>query len=88
MFSYVGETVLDPFMGSGTTLKVALELGRNAVGYEIDVELLDTVKKRLRIDQTTLSLDSPFEIIVRDDAELRTWQQEKIKKQRSVAQKW
>ena len=35
MFSFPGETVLDPFAGSGTTLKVANELGRNAVGYEI-----------------------------------------------------
>jgi DNA modification methylase len=36
LFSFSGETVLDPFMGSGTTLKVALSLGRDAVGYEID----------------------------------------------------
>ncbi|WP_448377231.1 DNA-methyltransferase, partial [Fervidobacterium sp.] len=36
MFSFAGDTVLDPFLGSGTTLKVALSLGRNAVGYEIN----------------------------------------------------
>ena len=35
MFSFCGDTVLDPFMGRGTTAKAALELGRNAVGYEI-----------------------------------------------------
>jgi DNA modification methylase len=35
MFSFVGETVLDPFLGSGTTVKVALDLGRKAIGYEI-----------------------------------------------------
>ena len=35
MFSFVGSTVLDPFAGSGTTLKVAKELQRNYVGYEI-----------------------------------------------------
>ena len=35
MFSFHGDTVLDPFMGSGTTAKAALALGRNAVGYEI-----------------------------------------------------
>ncbi|MBW1711973.1 MAG: site-specific DNA-methyltransferase [Deltaproteobacteria bacterium] len=36
MFSFVGETVLDPFLGSGTSLKAALELGRQGVGYEIN----------------------------------------------------
>jgi modification methylase len=35
MFTYEGDTVLDPFLGSGTTTKVALELGRNSIGYEI-----------------------------------------------------
>lgn len=35
LFTYVGDTVLDPFTGSGTTLKVAKELKRNYVGYEI-----------------------------------------------------
>jgi len=89
LFSYVGETVLDPFMGSGTTLKVALELGRRAVGYEIDLELLDVAKKKLRIGQKKLDgTDSPFEIIIRDDARhLRTWLQEKVRRQRSVTQK-
>jgi DNA modification methylase len=36
LFSFTGDIVLDPFMGSGTTAKVALELGRHYVGYEID----------------------------------------------------
>jgi len=86
LFSYKGETVLDPFMGSGTTLKVALELGRNAIGYEIDLELLDVVKKKLKINQTRLSqLGSPFEVSIREDAKrLRTQLQEKVGKQKSV----
>ena len=73
LFSYVGETVLDPFMGSATTLKVAVELRRKAVGYEIDLELLDVVKKKLGIDQAKLfnSDSSNFEIIIRDDAKVK-----------------
>jgi DNA modification methylase len=38
-FSYIGETVLDPFLGSGTTLKVAADLKRNGIGYEINPEI-------------------------------------------------
>ncbi|AFU92044.1 putative N4-cytosine methylase [Sulfolobus virus STSV2] len=90
LFSYVGETVLDPFMGSATTLKVAIELQRKAVGYEIDLELLDVVKKKLGIDHAKLfnSDSSNFEIIIREDAKwLRTWLQEKVRGQRSVTQK-
>ena len=35
MFTYEGDTVLDPFLGSGTTTRVAWGLGRNSIGYEI-----------------------------------------------------
>jgi len=59
--------VLDPFMGSGTTLKVAVQLGRNAVGYDIDVELLETVKEKLGINRNGLSCGS-FDIAIRSDA--------------------
>lgn len=47
MFTFKGDTVLDPFLGSGTTTKVALELGRNSVGYEIGFkspDIKDTIK--------------------------------------------
>lgn len=81
LFSYKGETVLDPFMGSGTTLKVAHQLGRKCIGYEIDIELLDIVKEKLDINQATLfKSDSDFEIIIRGDVKrLRTNLQEKVK---------
>lgn len=35
MYSFMGDTVLDPFLGSGTTTKVAADLGRNSIGFEI-----------------------------------------------------
>jgi DNA modification methylase len=47
LFTMVGETVFDPFTGSGTTLKVARELGRNGIGYEIDLELKRVLRKKL-----------------------------------------
>jgi len=80
LFSYKGETVLDPFMGSGTTLKAALELDRRCVGYEIDLELLDIVKEKLGMNQSSFFKGQAFEIIVRDDTKrLRTGLQEKVK---------
>lgn len=47
MFSFVGETVLDPFAGSGTTLEQAVRLGRNAVGYEINPRFVEIIRQRL-----------------------------------------
>jgi modification methylase len=47
LFTMVGETVFDPFAGSGTTLKVAQELGRKGIGYEIDLELKRIMRKKI-----------------------------------------
>lgn len=47
MFSFPGETVLDPFLGSGTTVKVALELGRNGIGYEIQPGFVPIIREKL-----------------------------------------
>ncbi len=47
MFSFVGETVLDPFVGSGTTLKAALELQRHAIGYEIQADYVPIIRAKL-----------------------------------------
>lgn len=66
MFSLVGETVLDPFLGSGTTAKVALELGRNTIGYEIKKDFLKIVKKRLNIAEKSL-FNNDIQITVRDN---------------------
>lgn len=42
-FTEAGDTVLDPMVGTGTTMLAALGLGRNAIGVDIDKELIDTV---------------------------------------------
>ncbi len=47
LFSYVGDTVLDPFAGSGTTLKVAKQNGRNFIGYEIMESYRPIIDKKL-----------------------------------------
>lgn len=47
MYSFVGDTVLDPFIGSGTTAIVARRLKRNAVGYETNPDYIKLSKKRL-----------------------------------------
>ena len=50
MFAFVGDTVLDPFLGSGTTSLAAKNLGRNSIGYEINKEFLPIIKKKLDVD--------------------------------------
>ncbi len=85
LFSYAGETVLDPFLGSGTTSKIARELGRNSWGYELDVELRTVIEKKLRSGVTR---DDKFEFVVRPDArKLRRLVQKRIKRNVSVTRK-
>jgi DNA modification methylase len=47
LFSFHNDVVLDPFAGTGTTLKVALDLGRRAVGYELNNDYLELIKNKL-----------------------------------------
>ncbi|MEO5572548.1 MAG: DNA methyltransferase [Bacteroidia bacterium] len=47
MFAFVGDTVLDPFAGSGTSNLAAKNLGRNSVGYEINPEFIPIIKQKL-----------------------------------------
>jgi len=48
MFSFVGDTILDPFVGSGTTMVAAAKAGRNSIGIEIDPTYFHLAQDRLR----------------------------------------
>lgn len=55
MFAFKGETVLDPFMGSGTTSLAARNLGRNSIGYEINPEFIEIAKNKLNTRQSDIA---------------------------------
>jgi len=55
MFAFHGDTVLDPFLGSGTTSLAAKNLGRNSVGYEINPEFIEIAKRKLDVKQPDLA---------------------------------
>ena len=67
MFSFVGDTVLDPFLGSGTTSLAAMNLSRNSVGYEINEDFLHIIKEKLGLKQNTIFQNVRFEIIKQED---------------------
>ncbi|MEO0155970.1 MAG: site-specific DNA-methyltransferase, partial [candidate division WOR-3 bacterium] len=68
LFSYVGETVLDPFVGSGTTMKVARALGRNSIGIEIKKSLIPIIRKKVGFEgqMDFNNQNDTFEVIIRE----------------------
>ncbi len=66
MYTFVGETVLDPFLGSGTTIKAALELSRNGIGYEVNERFLDVIKDKLILKHPLFRLDENIKILKRE----------------------
>ncbi|MEM3511729.1 MAG: site-specific DNA-methyltransferase [Candidatus Jordarchaeales archaeon] len=89
LFSLKGENVLDPFLGSGTTTKVAMQLGRNSIGYEIDIELKETILEKIGYYEAKLTEKDEITIKVKEGEvkRLRTHLTEKVKAQRSAAKK-
>jgi modification methylase len=54
MFSFVGDTVIDPFLGTGTTTIAAAKWGRNSIGYEIDAHYYELALKRIKRETSSL----------------------------------
>ena len=54
MFSFVGDTVLDPFLGSGTTMVAAMKADRNSVGVDIEPAYLKMARRRITEEQHNL----------------------------------
>ena len=65
MYTFVGDTVLDPFLGSATTVKAALNLHRNAIGYEINEKFLEIIKEKLGLKQSLIQFSENIQIIKR-----------------------
>ena len=62
MFSFVGDTVLDPFLGTGTTTVAAAKWGRNSIGFEIDAHYFDMARKRIENETSSLFSENTIEI--------------------------
>lgn len=65
MFSFVDDTVLDPFAGSGTTNLAAKKLDRNSIGYEINSEFIPIIKDKLNFPQIDIH-GTTYELKIQD----------------------
>ncbi len=70
MFSFVGDTVLDPFLGSGTTTLSAKNLDRNSIGYEINSDFLPIIKEKIGFIEKNMFEKSVFEFIKQEKLNL------------------
>jgi DNA modification methylase len=63
MFSFVGDTVLDPFLGTGTTTVAAAKWGRNSVGYEVDEQYHYLSVKRIKRETSSLFSKTTIRVV-------------------------
>jgi site-specific DNA-methyltransferase (adenine-specific) len=78
MFTFVGDIVLDPFLGSGTTSVAAIITKRNSIGYEINDKFLPMIKKKILDQKSDVFNDFDF-IVKKQDLKPTNWDHE-IKK--------
>lgn len=69
MFSFINETVLDPFGGSGTTSLASRNLNRNSICYEINSEFIPFIKDKLNVCQSDLA-GTQYEFIIQEKKEI------------------
>jgi len=62
MFSFVGDTVVDPFLGTGSTTVAASKSGRNSIGFEVDPQYFDFARRR--IENETVGLFAKAEVLI------------------------
>jgi len=67
LFTHKGELVLDPFLGIGTTLLATQDLGRNAVGFDLNQKYIDSTEERLAREEVNVE-DNTKQIAICDDA--------------------
>jgi len=67
MFTFVGDLVLDPFVGSGTTTKAAKDLSRNSVGIDINPEFIKIIEEKVGLKQKSLTDEHKFEVLHFDE---------------------
>lgn len=70
MFSFVGDTILDPFLGSGTTTLAAKNLGRNSIGYEINPQFLSFIKEKIGAKEDTQKVRFEF---IKQETAINDW---------------
>jgi len=63
IYSLPGEVVLDPFLGTGTTMRAAFELGRSCIGYEVRKEMLKTIKDKVGFGAQSLDDEAQWEVV-------------------------
>jgi len=80
LYTFVGETVLDPFMGSGQTAIAAIRTGRHYVGYEIDPEYVKLAEERIRLITTPEIFDFSKKCVVVSDRPVLKRKQKNKKK--------
>ena len=69
MFAFVGDTVLDPFLGSGTTSLTAKILDRNSVGYEINPDFIPIIKEKIGVNSNQLFNNGDYEFVIQKSQE-------------------
>jgi DNA modification methylase len=63
MFSFAGDTVLDPFVGTGTTMLAAARAGRNSIGIEVDPTYVQLARERLGEQLTSMNANRTLEVL-------------------------